>query len=146
MSKTIVNTQNLDDYNASLHGKTPSQIITWALSIAKNPIITTNFRPYEASVLHPVASIRPDISVLFVDSGYNTEATYCHAQALIKKLNLNVITYIPIQTAYRDVDSPNHAVFTEQVKLEPFRRALAELIPDVWFNAIRRDQTEFCTA
>ena len=26
---------------------------------------------------------------------------------------------------------------------EPFRRALGELEPDVWFNAIRKDQTEF---
>jgi len=29
------------------------------------------------------------------------------------------------------------------VKLEPFRRALAELRPEVWFTALRQDQTEF---
>ncbi|UZA17566.1 phosphoadenosine phosphosulfate reductase family protein [Moraxella bovis] len=86
--------------------------------------------------------------------------TYKHAQKLIKELNLNVVTYIPAQTrAFRDValadvtingipdvDSEYHGKFTEQVKLEPFRRALAELNPDVWFNAIRKDQTEFRTA
>lgn len=160
MSKTIVNEQNLDEYNASLNGKSPKQIVQWALSIAKNPIITTNFRPYEASILHLVVSICPDIPVLFVDSGYNTVQTYKHAQKLIKQLNLNVMTYIPAQTrAFRDVafadvalngipdvDSWHHEEFTEQVKLEPFRRALAELNPDVWFNAIRKDQTEFRTA
>ena len=160
MSKTLVNEQNLDEHNANLQGKSPKQIVEWALSVAKNPIITTNFRPYEASILHLVSSIRPDITVLFVDSGYNTVATYKHAQKLIKELNLNVVTYIPAQTrAYRDValsdvtingipdvDSEYHAEFTEQVKLEPFRRALADLDPDVWFNAIRRDQTEFRTA
>ena len=65
---------------------------------------------------------------------------------------MNVITYIPKQTAaHRDVtmegipgiDNPLHDKFTDQVKLEPFRRALDELKPDVWFNAIRKEQTEF---
>ena len=152
MSKTIVNESSLAEYNAQLNGKTPKQIVEWALSIAKNPIITTNFRPYEAAILHLVSQIRPDITVLFVDSGYNTIATYKYAQKLIKDLKLNVKTYIPAQTrAFRDVamdgipsvDSPLHDEFTEQVKLEPFRRALSELAPDVWFNAIRKDQTEF---
>lgn len=152
MSKTIVTEANLNEHNANLSGKSPKQIAEWALSVAKNPIITTNFRPYEAVILHLVASVRPDITVLFVDSGYNTEATYKHAQKLIKELNLNVITYIPAQTrAYRDVafggipdvDSPLHGEFTEQVKLEPFRRALGELNPDVWLTAIRSEQTEF---
>jgi phosphoadenosine phosphosulfate reductase len=36
-----------------------------------------------------------------------------------------------------------HETFTQQVKIEPFQRALADLKPDVWFNAIRKDQTEF---
>ncbi len=134
MSKTIVTEANLAEYNAQLNGKSPKQIVEWALSIAKNPIITTNFRPYEAAILHLVSQIRPDITVLFVDSGYNTIATYKYAQKLIKDLNLNVKTYIPAQTrAFRDVamdgipsvDSPLHDEFTEQVKLEPFTVLLA---------------------
>lgn len=143
---------DIDQANKDLQGKTPEQIVEWALTQAKNPIITTNFRPYESAILHLVASLRPDITVLWVDSGYNTEATYQFANKLIDELNLNVITYIPKQTAaHRDVtmegipgiDNPLHDKFTEQVKLEPFRRALDELKPDVWFNAIRKDQTEF---
>ena len=102
--------------------------------------------------MHLVANQRPDITVLWVDSGYNTDATYQFANKVIRDLNLNVITYIPKQTAaYRDatmngipgIDNPQHDEFTDQVKLEPFRRALDELKPDVWFNAIRKDQTEF---
>ncbi|WP_201532643.1 phosphoadenosine phosphosulfate reductase domain-containing protein [Psychrobacter ciconiae] len=143
---------DIDAANQALKGKSPEAIVEWALAQAKNPIITTNFRPYEAAILHLVAKARPDITVLWVDSGYNTEATYQFADKVIRDLNLNVITYIPKQTrAHRDVimngipsiDNPLHEEFTEQVKLEPFRRALAELNPDVWFNAIRRDQTEF---
>lgn len=143
---------NIDQANQELQGKTPEQIVEWALAKAKNPIITTNFRPYESAILHLVAKQKPDITVLWVDSGYNTRATYDFANKLIKDLNLNVVTYIPQQTsAHRDatmngipsVNNPLHDEFTEQVKLEPFRRALSELKPDVWFNAIRKDQTEF---
>lgn len=143
---------DLDQANKDLHGKSAQEIIAWALSQAKNPIITTNFRPYEVVLLEMVAKQRPDIKVLFVDSGYNTESTYRHAQDLIKRLNLNVITYLPQQTsAWRDVefngipsvDNPAHEKFTQQVKLEPFARALKEIAPDVWINAIRKDQTEF---
>lgn len=143
---------DLDTTNAELNGKSPEDIIAWALAQGKNPIITTNFRPYEVVLLDMVAKQKPDITVLFVDSGYNTEATYRHAQDLIKRLNLNVVTYLPKQTAaWRDVEfngvpsvnNPAHAKFTEQVKLEPFGRALKEIQPDVWINAIRKDQTEF---
>ncbi|AWT49041.1 phosphoadenylylsulfate reductase [Psychrobacter sp. YP14] len=143
---------NIDQANQELQGKTPEQIVEWALAKAENPIITTNFRPYESAILHLVAKQKPDITVLWVDSGYNTRATYDFANKLIKDLNLNVVTYIPKQTsAHRDatmngipsVNNPLHDEFTEQVKLEPFKRALAELKPDVWFNAIRKDQTEF---
>ncbi|MFW2177000.1 MULTISPECIES: phosphoadenosine phosphosulfate reductase family protein [unclassified Moraxella] len=143
---------DLDQANADLNGKTAEQIVAWALAQGKNPIITTNFRPYEVVLLDMVAKQKPDITVLFVDSGYNTDATYRHAQEVIKRLNLNVITYLPKQTAkWRDVEfngvpsvnNPAHAKFTEQVKLEPFGRALKEIAPDVWINAIRKDQTEF---
>ncbi|SEG23459.1 phosphoadenosine phosphosulfate reductase domain-containing protein [Marinobacterium lutimaris] len=138
--------------NAALEGKTPEEIVAWALGQSENPLVTTNFRPYEAVILHMVTRIKPDIKVLWVDSGYNTSATYRFAEKVIKDLNLNIVTYIPEMTAARrnvlmkgipDVDDPLHEEFTRQVKLEPFQRALAELKPDLWFNAIRKDQTEF---
>ena len=90
--------------------------------------------------------------MLWVDSGYNTSATYRFAESLIERLDLNIVTYIPqVSSARRnvlmggipDVDDPQHEEFTRQVKLEPFQRALSELKPDLWFNAIRKDQTEF---
>jgi phosphoadenosine phosphosulfate reductase len=138
--------------NAALEGKTPQEIIQWGLEQAKKPLVTTNFRPYEAVILHMVTQLKPDIQVLWVDSGYNTSATYRFAEKVIQDLNLNVVTYIPQMTAARrnvlmkgipEVNDPLHEEFTRQVKLEPFQRALPELGPDLWFNAIRKDQTEF---
>ncbi len=138
--------------NQALTGKSPQEIIAWAVSQSENPIVTTNFRPYESVILHMAVQAKPDIKVLWVDSGYNTSATYRFAEKLIQDLNLNVETFIPQMTSARrnvlmkgipDVDDPLHEEFTRQVKLEPFQRALAQMKPDLWLNAIRKDQTEF---
>lgn len=138
--------------NKALEGKTPQEIVAWAIAQSENPLVTTNFRPYESVILHMAVQAKPDIKVLWVDSGYNTSATYRFAEKMIQDFNLNVETYIPQQTSARrnvlmkgipDVDDPQHDEFTRQVKLEPFQRALAEMAPDLWLNAIRKDQTEF---
>ncbi len=138
--------------NQALTGKSPQEIIAWAVSQSENPIVTTNFRPYESVILHMAVQAKPDVKVLWVDSGYNTSATYRFAEKLIQDLNLNVETFIPQMTSARrnvlmkgipDVDDPLHEEFTRQVKLEPFQRALAQMKPDLWLNAIRKDQTEF---
>lgn len=143
---------DLASANKALEQSSAEEIVKWALERSQRPLVTTNFRPYEAVILHLVTQVRPDIQVLWVDSGYNTSATYRFAEALIKRLNLNVVTYIPQMSSARrnvlmggipDVDDPQHEEFTRQVKLEPFQRALSELKPDLWFNAIRKDQTEF---
>ena len=142
---------NLEHINKELRNKTPLEIILWAVSVSDNPVVTTNFRPYEAAILHAVRKVKKDIKVIWCDTGYNTPQTYKHAEEVISQLKLNIQLYVPKQTvAHRDVvigvphvDDPNHKVFTEQVKLEPFKRAIAEHKPDLWFTNLRKGQTAF---
>lgn len=144
-------TINIEQINKDLRKKTPLEIITWAVLNANNPVVTTNFRPYEAAILHAVTRIKKDLKVIWCDTGYNTPQTYKHAQAVITQLDLNVHLYVPKQTAAHrdvvlgipDVDDPKHKLFTEQVKLEPFKRAMTEHQPDVWFTNLRKGQTAF---
>lgn len=142
---------NLQAINSELRDRSPKQIVLWALKEAKHAVITTNFRPYEACILHAVTGVDANIPVIWCDTGYNTPATYKHANELIEGLSLNVDVYVPLQTAaYRNatmgipgIDDPLHKEFTAQVKLEPFSRAMAHHRPDVWFTNLRKDQTEF---
>jgi phosphoadenosine phosphosulfate reductase len=138
--------------NRQLKGVSPSEIIQWAIADKERPVVSTNFRPYEATVLHACVQIEPDIKVIWCDTGYNTPQTYKHANAVIDILNLNVKLYNPEQTAaYRDaimggipqLDSPEFDEFSKQVKLEPFQRAMKEQNPDVWFTNLRQGQTTF---
>jgi phosphoadenosine phosphosulfate reductase len=142
---------NIEQINSELKDKSPIEIITWAISFAKKPLITTNFRPYEVAILKAVTEVQKDIKVIWCDTGYNTLQTYKHAEEIIKKLNLKIHLYTPKQTvAHRNVvlgvpsiEDPKHTLFTEQVKLEPFARAMKEHQPDVWFTNLRKGQTAF---
>ena len=137
--------------NSDLKDKSPLNIIEWAISIADNPVVTTNFRPYEVAILHAVTQVKKNIKVIWCDTGYNTPNTYRHAETLIETLKLNVQLYVPKQTSSHrdvvlglpDIDDPKHKLFTEQVKLEPFNRAMDEHKPDIWFTNLRKGQTAF---
>lgn len=142
---------NIDNINKELNNKSPKERVEWAINNAKNPVLTTNFRPYESAIIHLVTSVQPDIKVIWCDTGYNTPQTYRHAKEVIDKLKLNIAIYVPqLSAAYRDVlmgipevDTPEHDEFTKQVKLEPFQRAMNEHQPDLWFTNLRKGQTAF---
>ncbi|MGJ8515632.1 phosphoadenosine phosphosulfate reductase domain-containing protein [Carnimonas bestiolae] len=140
---------DLDSVNREI-GHSAEELVRWALSLDKKAICTTNFRPFEAVILHMVTQVQPDIPIVWMDNGYNTEATYRFVEEVRKRLDLNLITYLPKRTrAHREavdgptpaLDDPRHQAFTEEVKLEPFSRALRETNPGVWFTALRASDT-----
>lgn len=136
---------DLGRINAEL-GHDASALVAWALGLGKRAIVTTNFRPFEAVILHLVTRVQPDVPVVWMDNGYNTEATYRYADEVTRLLGLNLKIYLPLRSrAHREavdgptpaIDAPGHAEFTQEVKLEPFARALRETAPQVWFTALR---------
>lgn len=141
----------LNRLNHQFKGIAPEEIISWAIARSKRPVLTTNFKPFAATLLNAVSEINRQIPVIWCDTGYNTPQTYRHAADLTRLLNLNMHVYTPKHTtAYRDaimgmpdLEDPRHQEFTEQVKLEPFRRAMQEHRPDVWFTNLRRGQTAY---
>jgi len=143
---------DLHSVNRELTGRSPQDIIRWTVEQSDDVIVTTNFGPYEAVILHMATQVRPDIPVLWIDSGYNTAETYLTAEQIIRDLRLNLRVFIPEMTAARrdalmggipPIDTELHEVFTHQVKLEPFLRALATARPEFWLTAVRREQTAF---
>ncbi len=144
--------EELKRFNRQLKGVPPADLIQWVVNNTERPVVTTNFRPYEVAILHACSQIDPNIKVVWCDTGYNTPNTYLHAREVIELLQLNVKLYTPQQTAaYRNayfggipqIDSPLHEEFTNQVKLEPFQRAIKKENPDVWFTNLRQGQTTF---
>lgn len=137
--------------NAELAGKPADEIIRWAASLGKKTMMTTTFGDHSAVILHLVTRLIPDTTIIWVDTGYNSSATYRFADKLMKELALNVNVYTPEMTSARrnvlmkgipDVGEPLHEEFTRQVKLEPFERAIRETQPEIWITGLRREQTE----
>jgi phosphoadenosine phosphosulfate reductase len=138
-------------WNLELRNKSPLEITRWAISRSGGrAIVSTNFRPYEAVVLHLATQVQPDIPVLWVDHGYNRPATYRHAEQLRELLGIDIRAYLPrVTAAHRDaVDGPipdtgdeeGLKKFSAKMKLEPFQRGMKELAPAIWITALRKVQ------
>ena len=143
--------EEISRWNTELRSKSPLEIVRWAVAQGKGrAVVSTNFRPYEAVILHLSVQAQPDIPVLWVDHGYNRPATYKHAEELRTRLKLNLKPYLPRLTpAHRDAiygpipeltDEEGLKRFSTQMKLEPFQRGMRELAPTVWLTALRKVQ------
>jgi phosphoadenosine phosphosulfate reductase len=146
--------EQIKAWNAELRIKSPLEITRWAINLGKESggtaIVSTNFRPYEAVVLHLATQAQQDIPVLWVDHGYNRPATYKHAEEVKNLLGLNLKAYLPkITTAHRDAiagpiptpeDEEGLQKFSAVMKLEPFHRGMSELAPTIWITALRKVQ------
>jgi len=138
-------------WNTELRHKSPREVTQWAIAQADGrAIVSTNFRPYEAVMLHLCVQVHPNIPVLWVDHGYNRPATYVHAEELRVRLDLNLKPFLPrISAAHRDAiygpipaadDEAGLQRFSALMKLEPFQRGMKELAPRVWITALRKVQ------
>jgi len=141
----------IQEWNVALRSKSPLEIVAWASAEAGGrAVVSTNFGPYEAVLLHLCVQVQPDIPVLWVDHGYNRVATYGHAEQLRERLGLNLKCFVPKLTParrevlYGPVPGPDGECrlkeFSSIMKLEPFRRGMAELAPTIWLTALRKVQ------
>jgi phosphoadenosine phosphosulfate reductase len=139
--------------NAELRNQSALEIVKWAIAHAQGrAIVSTNYRPYEAVILHLTTQAQPDIPVLWADHGYNRPATYKHAEGLKQQLKLNVKAFVPKMTAAHydaihggppDPTPENEQrlkEFSAVMKLEPFQRGMKELAPTIWLTALRKVQ------
>lgn len=147
-----MNPAQLSDINSSVRGSSPQEITRWAVEQAgKKAVVTTNFRPYEAVILHLATQAQAGIPILWVDHGTNLPETYRYAEKCRSQLGLNLKIYVPRITAAHwlalnggNVPMPDEIErvenFSRVMKLEPFSRGMRELAPTVWITALRREQ------
>jgi phosphoadenosine phosphosulfate reductase len=141
----------ITEYNEMLRNKPALEIVRWGIARASgHVVVSTNFRPFEAVILHLCTRVQPDIPVLWVDHGYNRPATYRYAEKLRDILHLNLKIYLPKLTAAHrdaiygpipDIDEEDELIkFSDMMKLEPFQRGMKDLKPTVWITALRKTQ------
>ena len=135
--------------HARLKPLAPADRVRWAVdTYGDGLVLSTSFGMQAAVMLHLVTQVKPDMPVVFVDTGYHFDETYGFADALTQRLGLN----LHVTAAH---DSPawfeqRHGKLWETDikrynalrKVEPMERALKELNATATLAGLRAQQTE----
>ena len=145
-----MSSEEIASFNNTVRELSPQELTKWATARG-GAVVTTNFRPYEAVVLHMATLAQADVPVLWVDHGTNLPETYQFAEKCRTQLNLNIHAFVPKMTAAHwlavnggSVPMPDEVErvesFSRIMKLEPFERGMQTLAPKIWLTALRKEQ------
>jgi phosphoadenosine phosphosulfate reductase len=107
--------------------------------------VTSSFQTECMALLHLVTRQRPDIPVLFLDTGYHFPETYQYRDRMVAQMGLNLVNLLPRMTVAQQESkfgilyqsAPDRCCGMR--KVEPLFAGLEPY--DVWFTALRRDQS-----
>ena len=135
-----------DDY-AKLEVATPRAILEWAAQTIDRLAVASSFQSSGLVILHVLKSIRPDVPVLFLDTGFHFAETISFRDRIAELWGLEIVElrgahesperqaelYAP-ELYRRD---PDRCCFIN--KVAPLQSALEDY--DGWISGIRRDQS-----
>jgi phosphoadenosine phosphosulfate reductase len=143
----ILNADELTHLNAHFDGADPAAIIAWAADRFLPALAaTSSFQTQSVALLHLISRVRPDIPVIFLDTGYHFPATLAYRDQLVERLGLKLrvvgaaLSRADVTRQHGDAlyrRDPDLCCYIH--KIEPMQRALQDL--DAWITGIRRDQT-----
>ena len=142
--------ESLASFNSHLEDVRPQDRVAWAIEqFSDQLVLSSSFGAQAAVCLHMVTTLKPDIPVLLIDTGYLFPETYKFIDDLAERLSLNLRVYRShLSPAWQEarygklweqgVDGINR--YNQLNKVEPMKRALAELGAQGWIAGIRRTQ------
>lgn len=142
---------DIDLINKRMVSWTASQRISWALkNLPKQHIVSTSFGAQAAVMLHLMTFHKPDILVVFIDTGYLFDETIEFSKHLTSTLNLNLKTFRPLLDREKyekkfgkvwENGLEGLELYNQNRKVEPMQRALNDLHAATWFSGIRKEQS-----
>lgn len=139
--------QEIERLSAEFETKTPQQIIQWAVdSFWPQVALSSSFQTQSVPLLHMAWSIRRDILIFFLDTGYHFWETQMFRERLSSHWQLNVLDlyrdtrwddFVRNRIRSLPADDPNLCCFIH--KVQPMQKALKDM--KAWISGIRRDQT-----
>jgi phosphoadenosine phosphosulfate reductase len=109
------------------------------------PCLTSSFQADCVALADLIATERPGIPVLFLDTGYHFPETYAYRDEIVRRLHLNLVNLRAAATVAEQESAlgklyesaPDRCCHLR--KVEPLFNGLAAF--DTWFTALRRDQS-----
>ena len=144
-------TFDLLEANARLERITAPERLAWASAeFGSGLVLSSSFGAQAAVMLHLATQARPDIPVIFVDTGYMFPETYEFAELLVNRLDLSLNVYRSRRSpAWQEaIDGKRWErgvegieAYNQENKVEPMNRALDELGATAWLAGLRRQQS-----
>jgi phosphoadenosine phosphosulfate reductase len=117
----------------------PRTVITTALAAAERPCITSSFQAECVVLTHLLREVRPDVPVLFLDTFHHFPQTLAYRDEISAAWGLNLINLQAQSPSVGLWQAEGTEACCRRHKVEPLFSALAGY--DVWFTALRRDQS-----
>lgn len=144
--QTLLAEDQVQDLNARFEGAQPTEIIQWALcdSGLERVAIASAFQAEGTAIIHMAVGLRPDIPILFLETGFHFAETLAFKERLTEMLGLNVVDLTGDHTVESQAEAfgprlyeRDPALCCELNKVRPFDASLERL--DGWITGMRRD-------
>ena len=137
----------LVELNQRFEEATPEQILGWGTTEFPNDTILTCSFQHEGVVLaHMLRTIKPDVPVVFIDTGFHFKETLQYRDTIVKLLDLNLrevrrrMSFDEFKQRFgSDLYRRDPDLCCRINKVEPLLDALTGVA--CWINGRRRDQT-----
>jgi phosphoadenosine phosphosulfate reductase len=146
--KTLLSDDEIASLNTSFEEAQPADVLSWALeeSGLEEIAIASAFQTEGTVVIHMATRIRPDVPILFLETGFQFAETLAFKQQLTERLGLNVRDLVggypndrqEAEFGARLFES-NPELCCEINKVKPMFEALRAL--DAWITSVRRDSS-----
>ena len=146
--QTLLPTDELVAMNIAFEEAHPHEILEWALerSGLERIAIASAFQAEGTIVMHLATQMRPDIPILFLETGYQFAETLAFKEQLAERLALNVVDLVGAYTVARQAATFGPRLFErdperccDMNKVRPMFEALRGL--DAWITAFRRESS-----
>jgi len=136
---------NLDP--SSLQDASPEEVLAWSVESIDRLAVATSFQASGLVILHKLRSIRRDLPVLFLDTGFHFPETLAFKQRIMEFWDLKVVDlHGEHGTAENQAEIYGDELYRRDPdaccainKVRPLQAALEEY--DGWISGLRRDQS-----
>jgi phosphoadenosine phosphosulfate reductase len=148
MPAQILSEEQLAEANQTLAGKTPQEVLRWAVErFFPRLTMATAFGAEGCCIIHMLAEIEPRVRIFNLETGYQFAETLALRERIRERYGIEVEYVRPemsVEEYEKEHGGPLYVIRSDQCchdrKILPLRRALVGY--DSWISSIRKDQTE----
>ena len=144
-----VSTLDPEELNRTWEGAAPQDILRFGVeSFPPGRLaLVSAFGPASLVAIDLLSNVAPGLPVIFIDTLHHFPETLAHVERVRERYHLDLRVFRPAET--RAAFEAEHGTrlwehdlerYQQVAKVEPFRRATAEL--DAWFTGRRREQAK----